>query len=319
MKYLHITRYGTSGNIEFREKAIPTPKPGEVLVKVKATTVNDYDKSIITGTPGLYRLFLGLFKPKSPTPGMELAGEVEDVGEKATHFKKGDRVFADTSDYFFGTFAEYVCLKEEVLHPMPENASFEEAVTLPHAALLAYQGLLREGGLKEGTKVLINGAGGGVGTIALQIARMYQAEVTGVDHTDKLKAMLELGYDHVIDYTTTDFTKTGKRYDLVLDARSTRKPSDYERSLTENGTFVTVGGTVSCLLKILFANKILGKKNLKILALKPNKGLDQISTWFDEGKLIPQIDGPYPFEQSILAFDRFNKAIHKGKVVVSIQ
>lgn len=318
MQYIHITKYGNSGNIELREKAIPAPKADEVLIKVKATTVNDYDKSLITGKPGLFRLFLGFFKPKSPTPGMEFAGIVEDVGADATRFKKGDKVFADTSDYFFGTFAEYICLKEEVLYPMPVKASFEQATTLPHASLLAYQGLVRKGGLAKGMKVLINGAGGGVGTFALQFAKMYEADVTGVDSAEKLDSMLKLGYDKVIDYTTTDFTKTGEKYDLILDARSTRRPSDYERALQPKGTFVSVGGDVPALLWLVFANKILGKKNLKILGLRPNEGLQQISQWFDEGKLKTIIDGPYSFENAPTAFERFNKAIHKGKVVVTV-
>ena len=165
MQYIHISHYAQTGNIEILDKPVPTPQPDEVLIKVKAVTVNDYEWTMVTGEPKLYRLMHGIFKPKNGLPGMEYAGVVESVGSQIKNFKPGDKVFGDTSDYFFGTFAEYICLREQAIFKMPSNATFAEATSLPHASMLAYQGLIKEGNIKEGQKILINGAGGGVGDV----------------------------------------------------------------------------------------------------------------------------------------------------------
>lgn len=324
MKAYELKVYGDPEEVlQLVDLPVPDVKANEVLVRVKATAVNDFDWCVCTGQPLAYRLFFGLFRPRKALriPGMEMAGIVEEVGADVTKFKKGDSVFGDISDHGFGSFAELVCLNEAALTLKPESMSYEDAASIPHASLLALQGLDLAGGLNSEQKILINGGGGGVGAFALQLAKNVGAEVTGVDTEPKLKSMVEQGFDHVIDYKKQDFTRSGKQYDLILDCRTSFGPMSYLRALNPSGQFVTVGGRSGKLLSILFLKTFIHLftgKRLKILGLKTNEGLDRIAEMYEAGNLKSLIDGPHSFDKLPSAIKRFGEAKHHGKVIVSL-
>ena len=324
MKAFCLDRYGDPETVlKIIDTPKPTPQPNEVLVKIEATAVNDYDWCNVTGTPFMYRFLFGLNKPKSKftQPGMEMAGRVEVVGGNVVQWKVGDRVYADTSNDRFGTFAEYICLDEKTLHRIPAKMDFTEAASISHASMLAYQGLITMADLQEDQKILINGAGGGVGTFAIQIAKQYGVEVSGVDAKHKLEMLQELGYDHVIDYQNEDFTKNGIQYDLILDCKTNRPPWHYARSLRPKGIYVTVGGKSGRILQLMLFKpliKLLQGKRLELLTLKPNINLDAMHKLFEEGKLSFNIDGPYTFDEIPSALNRFGRGDHKGKVIIKI-
>ena len=246
---------------------------------------------------------------------MEVSGVIEAIGDKVIAFKVGHEVYGDTSDYGFGSMAEYVCIHEKGLIRKPDFLSHEQAAALSHAGNLAWQGLIDIGEIKSGMKILINGAGGGVGTLALLIAKTYDVHVTGVDTGDKLNDMRRLGFDHVMDYKKEDFTKDGSTYDLILDTKSTRSPKDYKRALNPGALYVTVGGTVPKLLKLLFA-RMLGSKQMRIVALKANKDTKSLHELMktERDKLI--LDGPNKLEEAPAAIRRFGDGLHSGKVII---
>ena len=318
MKAIICSHYGPPENLRLEEVAMPDPGPGKVRIRVKSTAINDYDWSIVRGKPYLYRLMYGVFKPKNTVriPGMEVSGIVDALGTDVNRFKIGDAVYGDISGYGFGSFAEYLCIDQKALFPKPQQMSFEEAAALPHAALLAWQGL-KKGQLKEGQNILINGAGGGVGTLGLQMAKLYGNRVTGVDTGAKLEVMRTMGFDEVLDYQKTDFTRTGERYDLILDTKTNRGPSAYRRALKPGGKYVTVGGKLGRLLQLLGV-RMLGNKNLHLLSLKPNEGLEHVDTLYREGKLKIVLDGPYPLDKIPWAIRYFGEGRHTGKVVITL-
>jgi len=319
MRALVFTKYGSPEVLQLKEIAKPTPKENEVLVKIHATAVNDYDWSLIRGKPYLYRLLFGILKPKHHIAGMELAGTIEALGANANSFKIGDAVYGDISQYGFGSFAEYVCINEKALSLKPVKMSFEEAAAIPHAAMLAVQGLLDIGQLQKGQKILINGAGGGMGTFGLQIAKLYDAEVTGVDTGDKLKMMKELGFDHIIDYKKEDFTKNKQHYDLILDAKTTRSTFRYLRALNPNGKYVTVGGYLNRLFPMIILKpwiSVFSNKRVHMVALKPNKDLEYVNKIFDAGKIKPVIDGPYELSEVPGLIQYFGEGRHQGKIII---
>ncbi len=322
MKAQVYTKFGPPQSV-LQLQEIPQPKPQDhqVLVKVHTTAINDYDWSMVRGKPYLYRLMYGLVKPKIPVPGMELAGTVEALGPEVTSFKIGDQVYGDTSAYGFGTFAEYLCIHENALVHKPANMSFEEASSISHASMLALQGLRDLGKIQEGQQILINGGGGGVGTLGVQIAKQYNAEVTGVDTGEKLNMMKEIGFDHVFDYRQLDFTRKGKQYDLILDCKTTRSPFAYLRSLKPQGRYITVGGALPRLLQMFlikgFINRF-SQKTLDILPLKPNKGLEYINQLYENDQIKCIIDGPYPLSEVPKAIQYFGEGKHAGKVVISV-
>ncbi len=321
MKAIVCHSYGSPSLLKMEDLPLPTPTGKQVLVKVYATAVNDYDWSMVRGKPALLKLMFGLRKPKNPVPGMEAAGVVEAVGPEVTRFEVGDAVYGDTSDHGFGTFAEYLCIHEDAMRPKPDAISFAEAAATPHASLLAYQGLIRLGGLKEGDQVLINGAGGGAGTFAYQLTKPYGCDVTGVDAGPKLDRLKELGFDRVIDYRKVDFTRTIHTYDLIFDCKTNRWPLAYLRALKPGGTYVTVGGQLGKLLTLVLFGQILklfSRKRLKLLGLKPNQDLDVISDLYRKGNLKAHIDGPYPFEETPRMIQRYGDGEHFGKIVLSL-
>jgi NADPH:quinone reductase-like Zn-dependent oxidoreductase len=266
------------------------------------------------------RMLNGVRSPKIKILGSDIAGRVEAVGKNVRKWRPGDEVFGDLSGRW-GGFAEYVCARENDLALKPPTMSFEQAAAIPQAAMLAVQGLIDKGKIKQGQKLLINGAGGGVGTFGIQIAKLYGVEVTGVDNTGKLDMMRSMGFDHVIDYTKEDFTKNGKCYDLILDVKTNRSVFDYARALNRNGVYVTVGGSVARLFQALLQApwfSMIHKKYIRIVALKPNKDLNYINGLFEAGKIKPLIDGPYRLDEVPEAFRLFGKAEHKGKIVITI-
>jgi NADPH:quinone reductase-like Zn-dependent oxidoreductase len=323
MKAAVYTQYGSPDVLQVQEVAKPVPTDDEVSIKVHATSINDWDWGLVTGTPFYMRILSGLRKPKYNIPGVDVAGTVEAVGRNVQQFQPGDEVYGDLSACGFGSLAEYVCAPENALTRKPVGMSFVDAAAIPHAAALALQGLRDVGQLQPGQKLLINGAGGGVGTLGVQIAKaMGVEEITGVDSADKLEMMRALGYTHTIDYRQADFTKNGQTYDLILDAKTNRSPFAYARALAPNGMYVTVGGATSRLIQALLLGPLvdrLHKKSIRIVALKPNKDLAYINELFEAGKLKVAIDGPYPLSEVAQALRHFGEGRHKGKVIIALE
>ncbi len=321
MKAIVYSRYGSPDVLELKEVEKPTPKENEVLVQVHAASVNDYDWAMVTGKPRIYRLMFGLLKPKFGILGVDMAGRVTAVGARVNKVRVGDEVFGDLSECGFGAFAEYVCARECDVTQKPAGMSFVQAAAIPHASMLAVQGLIDYGQIRDGQKVLINGAGGGVGTLGVQIAKQFEVDVTGVDSTEKLETMRSVGFDHVVDYTREDFTRIGQCYDLILDTKTNRSPFKYARSLSSGGTYVTVGGALPRLLQALllgpWISRIRGKK-IRIVALKPNNDLDYVNELFEAGKIKPVMDGPYSLHDVPEALKVFGDAKHKGKVIIVV-
>ncbi|MBI2874242.1 MAG: NAD(P)-dependent alcohol dehydrogenase [Firmicutes bacterium] len=321
MKAMVLTRYGSPKDLRLQEVAKPEPRDHEVMVKVRATTVNDYDWALVRGKPRVYRLIFGLVRPRVKVLGAEVSGTVEATGRDVRGFEPGDHVYGDVSETGFGGFAEYVCTHERALTRKPPDMAFEQAAALPHASMLALQGLVDVGRIRPGERVLINGAGGGVGMIGVQIAKQFGAEVTGVDRDFKLEALRSIGFDHVIDYQRDDFTRGGQRYDLILDTKTTRSPFRYLKALNPGGRYVTVGGDLPRLLQFLCLKPLISattKKALRIVVLKPNKDLDYVNDLFEKSGLKFLIDGPYPLEDVAQAIQRFGDAGHIGKIVITI-
>jgi NADPH:quinone reductase-like Zn-dependent oxidoreductase len=321
MKAIVLTQYGLPDDLELKKVEKPTPKEGEVLVKIQATSVNDWDWCLVRGTPFYIRLLCGWRKPNIPIPGAEVAGRVTAVGPDVTRFQPGDAVYGDISECGFGGFAEYVCVPETALTLMPDGMTFAEAAAIPHAAMLAVQGLTDIGQLQPGQKLLINGAGGGVGTLAVQIAHAIGVrEVTGVDHPSKFALMRSLGSTRTVDYTQTDFTKGQERYDLVLDTKTNRSPFKYLRVLKPGGTYVTVGGLTTRLFQVLLFGPMIRwftQKTLRVVSLQLNKDLAYVNELYAAGQLKPAIDGPYPLGEVPRLIQYFGAGQHQGKIVIS--
>ncbi|MBD3180833.1 zinc-binding dehydrogenase [Candidatus Poribacteria bacterium] len=321
MKAIIYTEYGSPDVLQLKEVEKPTPKNNEVLVKVHAASVNSWDKDLIRGEPFANRVMFGLLKPKKIL-GCDIAGKVEEIGKNVTKFQPGDEVFGDISGGNWGGFAEYARAGEEVLTLKPANMTFEQAAATPQTAGLALQGL-RKGKIQEGRRVLINGAGGGSGTFAIQIAKSFGAEVTGVDSTEKLDMMRSIGADHVIDYTKEIFFEKKEIYDLILDVVTYRSILDYRSVLSPNGSYVMLGGGSwsrvyqTFLLGPLVS--IIGSKKMGILIHKPNANdLDYIKELFEAGKIKPIIDKIYPLCDTAEALRYFEGGHAKGKVVITM-
>jgi NADPH:quinone reductase-like Zn-dependent oxidoreductase len=300
----------------------PCPKDNEVLIKVHAASINDWDWGLLQGKPSINRLGNGLLKPKkAKILGSDIAGRIETVGKNVEQFHPGDEVFGDlTGDW--GGFAEYVCAREKALALKPASMTFDEAAAIPQAGMLAVQGLCDKGRIQSGQKILINGAGGGVGTFGVQIAKSYGLEVTGVDSSGKLDMMRSIGFDHVIDFTKEDFTKNGQCYDLILDNKMNRSIFDYMRALSPNGIYVTAGGSMARIFQAFLLGpliSIISKKKIRIVALKPNKDLAYMNELFEAGKVKPVIDGPFELSEAPEAMRYFGEGNHKGKIVITMQ
>jgi NADPH:quinone reductase-like Zn-dependent oxidoreductase len=318
-------RYGTPDVVHIEDVERPTPADGQILVRVRAASVNRADLDGIQPRPAFVRLFIGLRAPRNRRLGIDVAGTVEAVGPGVTRFKPGDRVFSDLFGHPLGAFAEFTCAAEAKFQPIPDGLSFEHAATLPHSGVLALQGLRQRRGrtIKKGDKVLIVGASGNVGPFAVQIAKSIGAEVTGVARTSKLDFVRALGADHVIDYTTTDFTATGERYDWILDTDSHQSILKVRRALKDNGVYVTLGGTTWPILGALIVGPLLslvgGKYSGLMLWWKPFNPADvaRLSAMVVAGEIRPAIDRRYPLDEVVDALKWVDDGHAKGKVTLT--
>jgi NADPH:quinone reductase-like Zn-dependent oxidoreductase len=321
MKAVVYTKYGSPDVLQLKDVEKPTPKDNEVLVKVFASSINSWDWDLLRGT-FMVRLG-GLLKPKYKILGADISGRVEAVGKNTTQFQPGDEVYGDISGCGWGGFAEYVSVPENVLALKPANLTFEEAAAAPQAAVAALQGLRDKRQIQPGQKVLINGAGGGMGTFAIQIAKSFGAEVTAVDKSGKLDMMRSIGADYVIDYTQEDFTKKGLLYDLILDMSAFRSISDYVRSLGPQGIHVIVGGSTRRFIQALFLGQrpsITEGKKVSLLMHKPNnKDLDILKELLESGKVKPVIDRCFPLNEVSDAFRYFGEGNVIGKLVITME
>ena len=320
MRAIVYDEYGAPDMLQLQDVPRPVPKDNEVLVRVLASSINSWDWDLLTGT--FQGRIGGLRKPQYRILGADVAGRIEAVGKNVTGHGQGDEVFGDISGDGWGGFAEFVCVSEGSLTSKPDEASFEQAAAMPQAAVLALQGLRQKGQIQPGHHVLINGAGGGVGTFAVQLAKHFGAEVTGVDRGEKLATIASAGADHVVDYNQEDFTRNGLSYDLVLDSVATRSTLDHRRALTPSGRYVVVGGTTGILVQAVTLGSllsILGSKKTSILAHRPDReDLAFLAELFSSGSVVPIIDSSYPLNRAIDAFRHFGSGLHNGKVVITV-
>ncbi len=319
MKAIVYLKYGSPDVIQFKDVEKPTPKDDEVLIRIQAASVNAYDWHFLTADIFLIRLMGGgLLKPKYTRLGADVAGWVETVGKNVKQFQPGDKVFGMVK----GSFAEYTTAPESSVALMPINSSFDEAAAIPMAAITALQGLRDEGHIKAGQKVLINGASGGVGTFAVQIAKSFGAEVTAVCSPRNLEQARSIGADHVIDYTKEDFTKKGQRYDLVFAANGYHTLSAYKRTLTPQGIYVMAGGTTAQIFQSMLLGSIMsesgGRKMGGVSATGSQNDLDILKGLFESGKIKSVIDRRYPLHDAAEALRYLGEGHARGKIVITM-
>jgi NADPH:quinone reductase-like Zn-dependent oxidoreductase len=323
MKAIICTKYGSPDVLQFKEVEKPTPKVDEVLVEIHAVSVNAYDWHLLTADIFLVRFMGGgLLRPKHPILGEDIAGRIEATGSSVKQVKKGDEVFGDIAACGSGGFAEYVAVPESSLALKPSNLTFQEAAAVPMAAVTALQGLRDEGKIHPGQKVLIQGASGGVGTFAVQIAKSFGAEVTAVCSTRNLEQARSLGADHVIDYTKGDFTKRGQQYDLILAANGYHPLSAYKRALTPQGIYVMAGGTKAQIFQAMllgsWMSKTGGKKMGGVTARPKQEDLAFLKGLLEAGKVVPVIDRRYPLSETAEALRYLGEGHARGKIVITV-
>jgi len=323
MKAIVISQYGPPDLLQFREIRTPAPADNEVLVKICAASANPLDWHIVRADPFFVRLFTGLFKPKSQLLGSDFAGRVEAVGKDVRQFRPGDEVYG-AKGFKGGAFAEYVCATEGQLAPKSASVSFEDAASMPVAAITALQGLRDRGHIRQGQNVLVDGASGGVGTFAVQIAKSFGTEVTAVCSTSKMDTALSIGADLVIDYTQEDFTRNGKRYDLILAANAFHSIFDYRRALSADGICVKAGGKPSfqgMFLDMFVAPilSMLGRKKTCGVFAKMNQGdLRILTEMLETGMIIPVIERRYPLCDVAEALRYLEEGHARGKVLITV-
>lgn len=322
MKAMVYTQYGPPDVLQLKEVEKPTPQANEVLIKIHAASVNAADWHVLKADPFIARFDAGLFKPKFPILGADIAGVVESIGTAVTQFKPGDEVYADLSHCGWGGFAEYVAVPENVLALKPTNLSFPEAASVPMAALTALQGLRDKGQIRAGQKVLINGASGGVGTFAVQIAKSFGTHVTAVCSTSKMDMVRSIGADDVIDYTKEDFTRNGQQYDLILAANGYHSLFAYKRALAPNGIYVMTGGTLSQIFQAMLLGSLVSKfgpkKMYGVLARPDPNDLAYMKDLIEAGKVTPVIDRCYPLAETAEAIRYVDAGHARGKVVITM-
>ena len=322
MKAMVYREYGSPDVLSLTEMPIPMPADDEVLVRVHASSVNDYDYHLLTGHPFLNRIGAP-FKPRNPVLGSDVAGVVESVGKDVTQFQIGDEVFGDVSPCGFGAFAEYVCARENALALKPPVLTFEQAAAVPQAGGLATVAVYRGRPLRPGRRVLINGAGGGVGTFAVQIAKAHGCDVTAVDRASKLDVLLSVGADHVIDYLTQDYSRTGQTYDLMVDIAMHRPLSANRRALAPGGQCSVTGGSIPRVLLVLAAGPMLSSfrdTTIRLPLWRPNNKEDTafLTGLIDQGSVMPVVDSVFPLSDLPEAFRRFAAQAHTGKIVITV-
>ena len=320
MKAFVRYQYGSPEVLKLEEVEKPIPKDDEVLIKIYAVSINGSDREGLVGKP-LYARMGGLRKPGYPILGSDIAGRVERAGKNIAQYKPGDEVFGEIPGYH-GGFAEYACAPESTLARKPAGLTFEQAAAIPQGGVIALQGIREKGQVRPGQQVLINGAGGSAGSFAVQLAKLYGAEVTGVDNTGKMDFLRSLGADHVIDYTQQDFTKDGKRYDLILDLIAHRSALAYARALKPNGKAFFVGGSVATLFQLLLLGPLIKRttgRSLRLLVVpQNNRHLISITQLCEAGKVVPVIDRRYLFNDTPEAMRYVAEGRAKGKVVITL-
>jgi NADPH:quinone reductase-like Zn-dependent oxidoreductase len=316
MKAFVYEKYGPPETLRLAEVDKPAPDADHVLVKVRAASVNAADWHVLRGKPLFSRATLGLLRPRRQVLGVDIAGQVEAVGSGVTRFQPGDEVYANLLDHGYGGFAEYVSAPVDVMSLKPPSLSFEEAAAVPMAAATALQGLRRHGELQPGQRVLINGASGGVGTFAVQLAKAYGAEVTAVTSTRNLELVRSLGADHVLDYTTTDALGGGQRYDLILDTVGNRSVPDLRRALAQGGKAAVTGFT--SVAKLLAVSLRGGKDIAQVQAHVTTRDLELLSGLIEAGKVRPQIDRRYRFTEIPAAIAYLEQGRARAKVVAEV-
>lgn len=321
MKAIVYHRYGSPDVLEYVEREKPRPADDQVLIKIRATTVNPYDRHYMRGEPHLARIVFGLRKPKDERLGVDVAGVVEAAGKNVTAFKAGDEVFGSCR----GSFAEYGCASPASLALKPKNMTFEQAACANVAGVTALQALRDKAEVQPGQKVLINGAAGGVGTFAVQIAKSFGAEVTGVCSTRNVEMLQSIGADHAVDYTTDDFTASGKQYDVIVDCVANHSLTAYRRALTPNGAYVLVGGRspkaitiFSILLKTLVLRPFVSQRLLLAMTKRNPTDRGILRDLMEAGKLTPVIDRSYPLAQLPEAIRYLETGHVRGKVGVRV-
>jgi len=321
MKAIVHHEYGSPDVLKLEEVQKPTPADNELLIKVYAVSVNRSDWEGLIGKP-LYARIGGLIKPHNKIPGSDIAGAVEAVGKDVKQFKPGDEVFGLIMNYG-GGFAEYACKSEKALALKPASMTFEQAAAIPQAAFIALQGIRAKGQVRPGQKVLINGAGGGTGTFAIQLAKLAGAEVTGVDNAEKLDFMRSLGADHVIDYTKEDFTKNGQQYDLILDVIASRSIFAYKRALKPDGNYFMAGGSVATMFQSLLLGSLIRRitsRNIKLLVVQTeSKDLVYITGLIESGKVKLVIDKRYSLGETAEALRYLGEGHARGKIVITVE
>ena len=321
MKAIVRTRYGPPDVLRFTEVEKPAPQANEVLIKLYAASVNPLDLFSLRGAP-LVRLIPGLRTPKQPVLGCDIAGRVEAIGGHVKQFQPGDEVFGVTG-FAGGGFAEYACAIENKLALKPANCSFEDAAAVPIAAITALQGLRDKGRIQPGQKVLVDGASGGVGTFAVQIAKSFGAEVTAVCSTRNVDTARSIGADHVIDYTREDFTLSWQRYDLILGANAHHSIFDYRRALSQDGIYVIAGGALPQIFQAMLLAPLLSrigsKKTCFFIANINQKDLVSLKVLLEAGKIVPVIDRRYPLSDAAEALRYLEERHAQGKIVLTVE
>lgn len=315
MKAIIQRRYGGPEVLEFGEIETPTPGDGEVLVRVHAASVNMADWLVLTGTPRIARVGFGLLRPKCKVPGRDVAGVVEAVGEGVTRLKPGDEVFGEVDG---GAFAEYVCAPEDGVVTKPANLSFEQAAAVPLAGLTALQGLRDRAELQSVERVLVNGASGGVGTFAVQIAAALGAEVTGVCSTDAMEMVRALGAAHVVDYTMESFTEGDRRYDVMLDLVGSQSLSKIRRIMSPTGRYLPSTHHISHLFRAVVARKVGVRKPIMFVGKINAEDLEFLKDLIGVGKVAPVIEKSYPLRETADALARFGQGHARGKTVITV-
>ena len=323
MKAILRSGYGPPDILRLEEVAKPVPKDDQVLVKIHAASLNAYDWHMLTADIFLVRFMGGgLRRPKNPMLGADLAGRVEAVGSRVTQFKPGDAVYGDMAGHDGGSFAEYAAVAERALAPKPAALSFEEAAAVPMAAVTALQGLRDAGKIQAGQRVLINGASGGVGTFALQLAKVFGAEVTAVCSSRNVDQARQLGADHVIDYTQENFTRSGKTYDLILGANGHHPLSAYKRALAPKGIYVMAGGTMGQIFQAMLLGPLMsektGRKMSNITAHVTQQDLGVLTQLLESGQIRSVIDKTYPLHEVPDAMRYLGQGHARGKIVISV-
>lgn len=320
MKAILQKIYGSPDDLRFADIPKPSPADDQILIKIIAASLNGSDKENLTAKPSYARIH-GLFKPKNPIPGSDIAGIVEVVGKNVTEFKVGDEIFGEIP-WYRGGLAEYVCTDGHTMIIKPADLTFERAAAIPQAGSIAYRGIMVEGNAQPGQKVLVNGGGGSGGSFAIPLAKMAGAEVTGVDNGHKLEFMRSLGADHVIDYTQEDFTQNGQQYDLILDLFATRPVNHYVRALAPNGKYHAVGGPVRRILPLVIRSAGIKRKtgkSVNLLAVPQNReDLLAVTKIVESGRISPVIGKRFPLEKAADAFQYMLDGYAKGKVVINI-